>query len=70
MGTTASAGAVLQRERESGSSKDPYAVAVQNISLTVGHIPRTIFLPVARMITGASITQTGKSMVKISTVLK
>ena len=35
----ASAGAVLQCERKSGNSKDPYAVAVQNDSPTVGHVP-------------------------------
>ena len=39
---TASAGAVLRCERESGNSQDPYAVAVQKDGLTVGHVPRTI----------------------------
>jgi len=38
----ASAGAVLQCEREARNSNDPYAVAVHKDGLTVGHIPRTI----------------------------
>ncbi len=38
----ASAGAGLQCDREARNSNDPYAVAVQNNGLTVGHIPRTI----------------------------
>ena len=42
MGITALAGAVLQCERESRSSNDPYMVAVWKDGLTVGHVPRTI----------------------------
>ena len=35
---TASAGAVLQCERESGNSQDPYAVAVQKDVFTTGPV--------------------------------
>ena len=79
-GITASEGAVLQRERESGGSKDPYAVAVQKDSLTVGHILHNISClcsvfarrggSIGCTITGASCTRTGKSLVKTSRVLK
>ena len=45
---TASTGAVLQCEQESGNSKDTYAVAVQKYGLTVGHVPHRI-LPLLRV---------------------
>ena len=79
---TALAGAVLQCEQESGNSKDPYAVAIQNVGLTVGRVPRTISclhsvfvrrgssIVCTLSITGASLIRAGKSLVKTSTILK
>ena len=80
MGITASAGAVLECERESRNSKDPYAVAVQKDGLTVRHVPRTISClcsvfaqrgsSIVCTTTEVLITRAGKSLVKTSTVLK